>query len=281
VVLDVSASLIGRIVGMAFLSGARPFLTIAMAQVIVMLAVYAQWVSLHPDYAALLSWPVVAAVFALAVIEVIVAHDEDADEIKRLAQLDKVGGVAATAYGTLLMFAIGEPVPESVAGFSGATASLAVGGPTEVASLVEQATGVQHPLWAQGLTVLGAATFTLGVTWIRGRILEWLTDVGLDGLWHLGETGGVPLAVVLVLLAPVVMLVFVVAATLLMAVLAIGARVWQRHADERARVACVHCGHRVRGEASLCPHCRGPLTPQRLLGQRSEAVPARAPVPAA
>ncbi len=274
-----SATLIGRIVGMAFLSGARPFLTIAMAQTIVMLAVYANWVSLHPDYAGLLSWPVVAAVFALAVVELVVAHDEDADEIKRLAQLDKVGAVAATAYGTLLMFAMGEPVPESIAGFSGATSAALAGAPGEVTSIVGHATRDFPPIWVQGLTVATAATFTLGLAWMRGYILDWLADVGLDRLWHLAETGGVPLAVALALFAPVLMLVIVVVATLLMAALAIGARTWQRHADARARVACPHCAHQVRGEASLCPRCRSRLTPTRWLGQEA-AVASVAPVPA-
>jgi hypothetical protein len=275
-VLVVSASLIGRIVGLAFLAGARPFLTIAMAQTAVMLAVYANWVSLHPDYASLLCWPVVAAVFALAVIELLVAHDEDADEIKRLAQLDKIGGVAATAYGTLLMFAIGEPVPESVSGFSGVAAALTTTAPDEMTSLVERATGVSHPLWVQGMAVAGAATFALGLTWVRGRILEWLTDIGLGGLWHIAETGGVPLAVVLVLFAPLFMLLVVVFATLLMAVLAIGARIWQKHADELARVPCAHCGQQVRGEASWCPHCRRQLTPQKWLGQERVVAAPRA-----
>ena len=267
-----SASLIGRIVGVAFLSGARPFMTIAMAQAVVVLAVYANWVSLHPDYAGLLSWPVIAAVFALAVIEIVVAHDEDMDELKRMAQLDKVGAVAATAYGTLLMFAIGQPVPESVSGFSSAAALLTGSTPLEMSRRVEQVVST-HPAWIQGATVLGATVLSLGVTWVRGWILEWLADMGVDGLWHLLETGGVPLAALLVLFAPILMLVLVVIATLLMALLAVGMRAWRKHADSLARVGCAHCGQQVRVEASLCPHCRGQLMPQKWLGQERGAAP--------
>ena len=58
-----TTTFIARIVGLAFLAGARPFLTMALAQAVVMFAVHFGFVALHPDYAVLMSWTAVAIVF--------------------------------------------------------------------------------------------------------------------------------------------------------------------------------------------------------------------------
>ena len=253
-----TGALVARLIGFSFLTGVRPFLTMALAQSVALLAVAFHWVAVDSDYAALLAGPVVAVVFGLALVEALVTYDADLDELRRAVQFDKVSSVVAATYCTLLLFALGEPAPDM----------LPIDAPFAPAIAATLGHSDHMPaLWVQAAAIGGAGAFSLVLSWLRGIVTDWIAHAGLHGGWAVLETGGVPLALLLLVLAPVVLLVLTLVLTFLVAVAAAGGRVWQRRADRRARVPCEACGAHVRGEASVCWRCQAALTPTRRLGE--------------
>ena len=259
--------LVAREVGVALATSGRPLTTVFLTQVGVVAAVRWRWVEFDPSFSILLSWPALGVGLALAVLETLVLFDDDAEEFIAEIYADRFLAFGATLVASLLLIAAGAPPPPGVAAEQLDQAS----------SLATQAALVgDHPLaWKIGAVAL-ALVANQALTWARARILQWLRDTGMAWLWRGLETGGLPIILLLLIFAPVLMLVGVVLISVVLAALAITARVMRSHADKRQRRPCPQCEHLIRKEASLCFQCKAPVEPLVRLGEQCSQVGAEA-----
>lgn len=256
-----TSELIARLAGAAFGSSARPITALLMVQGGIALSVHFDWVRFDAKYAALLDWWALGIVFAAAVIEnVVVLSDDDIEEFLREIYADRAIAFVSTLLCSLLLLGVGASVPPEVMAQSGPEGSRAI-------AAIHTASASNESFMVQALAVGFALALNQGLTWVRGRVLTWLGDLGVSGFYKWVETGGVPAVLLLVALAPVFMLVIIVLLSLLFAVLAAVGYVWRRAADRRQRRPCPHCSHAIRQEAVLCPQCGRAVEPTHWLGQ--------------
>ena len=76
---------------------------------------------------------------------------------------------------------------------------------------------------------------------------------------------GVVGALILLLLAPLLCLIFLIGVLFFGLILGLMIRGVLKARDQMARYACPHCNHQVRQEAILCPSCHNDLQPVKLL----------------
>ena len=197
--------------------------------------------------------------FALAVMELLIEHEADAEELFRSLHLDKVVRTACVLATSRLLTAA--HLPNEMAANGGALASVGDAGEA-VAPL---ANGAQ-PWWFALSVAGGALALNLLLTWVRGRLLERLGDVGMAGLWQKLETGGVVALLVVLALAPVLVLGLFLVLTLLLVAATLLGRAWDEALDRRRRRACPHCATPIRVEALLCRQCRRDVEPEVWIG---------------
>ncbi len=196
---------------------------------------------------------------ALAVVELLIEHEADAEELYRSLHLDQgVRTVCVVATSHLLTAA---NLPHEIAANGAALAGAADAG-AAVGQLGSTATS-----WWVVLSIAGGAlALNFLLTWARSRLLERLGDVGLASLWQKLETGGVVVLLVVLALAPVLVLALFLALTLLLVTATVLARVWERALDRRHSRACPHCATPIRVEAVLCKQCRRDVEPEVWVG---------------
>jgi hypothetical protein len=179
-------------------------------------------------------------------------HQDELEE--RELHLDRILVLVGASFSSLLLTAVGVPVPPELGQQAPVTA---------VAAL-------DHPAWLKLGSVGGAVALAEGQAWLRARIAHWLSDLGLEWIWRNLEAGGVlGLLLVAALLPALVPLLVVLVATLLGAT-ALVVRAVDQARDARRRRPCPQCRHRVREEAVGCPDCGAELEPLRWLGARDE-----------
>ena len=106
------------------------------------------------------------------------------------------------------------------------------------------------------------------LVWARGRIVEWLDELDLKGWWAWLETGGVPVALFMIVLFPTVTLVLLGLVATAMFGFAVARKLVGWTVDKALRSPCPSCDHPVRDEALGCPSCGRALTPRRYLGPK-------------
>ncbi len=260
--------------GPAITSAARPAVTFAAVQLLVAGAVRFDLASLPPAMGWLISIPAIAVALTLAVLETAAHHDGTIADLVQRAGLQHLLGAFGAFSSALLFSAMGLPEEEA--------ARLGDAGPTgDLAAATYLVASAEVPT-ATKVGVLGAALgVNLGLSWVRGAIVQALADVELHALWARLETGGVLVVLALVIVLPWFAFALLVLAALAMALVGLSVRAASYVADRRARVACERCGHRVRAEASRCPSCHGARTPtvwlvaDATVGQRFAALKTR------
>ncbi len=249
----------------AITASARPALTFAATQFIVLGLVRAEQGAVPADLAWLVSAPALVVGVLFAVVEALARSDEDVDGVLRELHLDKVAGSLSVFTTTLLFGSMGlagiEPslsvdVPVQAAAMGGA----ALGFPLVVAAMPSlSAMGT-----ATGVTIVAAIAINTVLVTLRGWMMDALDVLGLSRWWLRLETGGVVAVLVLVPFLPLVVMGLLVVLSALAAFGGVVARGAERHLDRRARRPCPSCGHGARVEAARCPKCRGALTPVAL-----------------
>jgi len=196
---------------------------------------------------------------ALALVELLIEHEADAEEVYRSLHLDK--GLRAVCVVATTHLLTAAHLPYEIAA-DGATVVSAMGTDPTASELVAPA----QPWWVVLSTVGGALAVNLLLTWGRGRWLERVHDVGLASLWQKLETGGVVGLLVGLVLAPVLVLALFLVLTLLLTAATLLIHAWNRAVDRRGRRACPYCEAPIRVEALLCKQCRREVEPAVWLG---------------
>ncbi len=247
----------------AITAAARPGVTFAVIQAGAALMVWNGMVTV-PDG---LSWLVspAAVVFGIvfAGLETLARHDPDFEELLADLHLDKVVGAFGALAAPLLFATMG--LPESDALALGGTAASETA--DAVGATLATVVAADRPPMVTAAAVGGAVGLNAALTWARGEVLEFLHTFELSSVWLRLETGGVVVVLALLPLMPVLMIVLLIVFSVVLGLVAWMVRGTRQHLDQRARVSCVHCGHAVRPEASVCPACGEGLEPVRLLDQ--------------
>lgn len=249
--------------GVAFTASPRPALTFFVVQVVVAFCTRMGWVAMDPGLAWLVSVPCLIVAFVLAGLEIAARHDEEIDELLRDFKIGHVLGAFGTFSACLVFGALGLPEEEALDLVEGSVAR-DMGVAASLAASSEQSDLVRYG------AVGGGVGLNLGVTHLRGRVLEFLSYFDLDKQWHRIETGGVLGVVTLIVWLPVLALGVVVLMTLVLGALAVSVAMAEKWADERGRRDCPGCNTAIRKEASLCFQCGTSVEPEVVLGSTME-----------
>ena len=248
--------------GVAFTSSARPAMTFFAVQCFAAGLVRFELASLPNGFEWLVALPTLGVGLVLTIVEWMAAHDPDVGESLRMIHLDKAVGALGAFASALFFVSIGLPEIE-------ADGLIAAGGGVSdviVAAHSTQESAVSTPVQ---FGVIGAAVaINLGLTWLRGHVLEALAAVDLEAIWQRIETGGIIGLLMLLLLMPFLALGLVVALTLALVVVGLMFKGVDFIIDKQSRTPCSSCGYSVRVEASRCPSCHSALTPQRSSSER-------------
>lgn len=254
---------LARSFGGAITSAARPALTFLVVQLFAAALVRLDYATLPPSFAWLVSIPAIAVAALLAVLELMAQHDEIGSVLRDLHVEPLLGAFGAFSVG-LLFAALGLPEADAQALLPTQAADLARATHSAVAS--DASEGMK-------LAVIGASVaLNLGLSWLRGQVMDWLAQLALDESWARLESGGVLAALVLMVFFPVIALVLLVLIAAALGALGLVIHGAQRLIDRLERAPCPGCGAAVRPEASLCASCRRELEPRVLLGQESPAL---------
>lgn len=247
---------VARTFGGAITSAARPALTFFVVQLFAATLVRMDYATLPPSFAWLVSIPAIAVAALLTGLELLTQHDEVGDLLRELRIEPSLGAFGAFSAG-LLFAALGLPETE-------AQALVPVAG--ELARVTHEVSAAAVDDGTKMAVIGASVAINLGLSWVRGVMMDGLAQFTLSSSWARLESGGVLAALVLLVFFPVVALVLLVGLAVGMGTLGLLIRGTQRALDRLERRACAHCGHRVRPEASRCPSCRGALTPTVFTG---------------
>lgn len=243
-------------------AAARPAVTFAAIQILVAVLVQQGFAAVPAGLEWLISTPAIVVGAVFAALETASRHDPDIAALLRDLHIDHLTGAFGAFSAALLFTSLGLPREEA-----------AVLVPDDSTGELLEATGraivSERPLGLQIGAVGGAVALNAGLVWLRAQFLEFLHDFALGKAWARFETGGVLTILILLPFLPVfaagVMLFFAAG----LGALALAARAARSWADQRARVACEHCGYRLRPEASVCPECKTARSPTVELGQET------------
>ena len=237
-------------------AAARPALTFFSIQLVVFALVTNNYAALPTEFAWLIALPTLAIAGVLAGLETLAKHDADVAAILRDFRVDNVVGAFGAFTVALLFAGLGMPVEEAAA-LSGSTPQ---GGLLEATSL---ALTTEHSSAVHVGAIGGAVGINLGLTWLRGELLEYLDDFELGHWWARLETGGTIGVLLLLPLLPLFVLAFVGIFAVALSAVSLAARAASGYVDARSRKPCGSCGHEVRREASVCPKCGEAREPEQ------------------
>jgi hypothetical protein len=228
------------------LTGARPALTLFLLQ---LYGLFLAKPTLPEGTEWLLNEYVVGVCGALVVVEHFVRTEPDFEEVMKIP--NQVLGVVVAVGGALLLAGLGED-PERWKEVSQRALIWTAGG------------GGEGAMGTLTVSMVLAAGSSLGLGWVRRRLMEALGALSLPSRWWRWiEAGGVTGVVAMVVLLPVLALVLALALALVTG--ATAGLVWwvQRIRDQRSRRDCPNpsCSARPRVEASVCPACKTALRP--------------------
>jgi hypothetical protein len=258
------AQLIARAAGGAFTATSRPALTFFLCQLAIAMASRAGWIKMEPSMLWLVSVPMLVAGLIATVVEILVEHSDEVEEVVRNVHIDKVWRVIGSFFVGLLMISIGvDSAAETVVPALASAEQLG----TTTAGLGDSG----QPVWVKALVVVGSIGLTQGLSWLRGSVLAWLDDLHLKKFWQYVETGGVLGFLIVLALSPMLMVVLAGLVTLVMIVVALAVRGLDKMIDKSRRHACPSCGERIRDEALMCWKCKTEVEPARWLTPDSSA----------
>lgn len=251
-------TVLSRAVVAGGLSGARPALTLLLLQGF---ARFFAGASFPPETLWIIHEYTIVIVAAVALVEHYTRSDPDLEELMEVP--NKVIGVGVSIMLSSIILQLGGEIspPEEAAPSNGEVAAVQV----VMAGFPEGLLGLR------GLTILLAVAASLGMSWVRKRVMLVMADASIsERWWRWLETGAVIGAVAAISLVP--LLAVVLAAALVVVGAAVGGAIWsvQKARDERARTDC-SCGKRVRKEAVYCPSCHAEITPEVRLGQATSS----------
>jgi hypothetical protein len=243
------------------LTGARPALTLFLLQL------YGMFMAkpVMPEGTEwLLNEYVVGVCGALVVVEHFVRTEPDFEELMKIP--NQIIGVVVALSGALLLTGLGDN-PERWKAIGD------LGGPT----FFTAGAGGQGGAGTLTFSMIVAAASSVGVHWLRSRLME-----GLDALavpsrwWRWIEAGGVTGVVAMVVLLPFLALALAIAMFTLSALVAGGVWYLRKSRDQKQRRDCPNpsCDYRPRVEATLCPECEAALTPVEPAGLSDKAAKA-------
>lgn len=241
-------------IGPAVTAAARPAVTFFAIQLVAAGLVYGDIAALPGGFTWLVSVPALIVAGVLAGLETAAKHDPDIAALLRDLKIDNITGAFGALSVALLFASLGLPEEEALR-MTGAVEGGGLLEATSTAVTADRSTPLQ--VGAIG----GALGINVGLTWLRGELLEFVDDFELGKLWARLETGGVVGVLILLPLLPLVMLAFVTVFAVGLVAVSLGARAASDYADSRSRTDCEACGHRIREEASICPECRTERTP--------------------
>ncbi|HCH64615.1 MAG TPA: hypothetical protein DFR83_17545 [Deltaproteobacteria bacterium] len=247
----------------AITATARPAVTFAVVQSIAALLVWNGEATIPDGLAWLVSPAAVLFGLVFAALETLARHDPDFEELLADVHLDKVVGAFGALAAPLLFATMGLPETDALALGTGPAAAAS----DPIGAALATAVAADRPPAVTAAAVGGAIGINAALTWARSEILEFLHTFELSKVWLRLETGGVVVVLALLPLMPVLMVVLVALFSMVLGGVAWTVRETRRVLDQRARVSCGHCGHRVRPEASLCPSCGEAIEPTWILDQ--------------
>ena len=256
-----AVELIARTAGPAVSSSARPALTFAVVDIAAAIGVHFGYVTLPPEARWLASMTMVVVSVVLAVVEVVAHHDREVAAVVRELHVDK----ALTAFGALssaaLLTALGVPT----AAPSGVSAHHA-----DMVEAVRLSAVSDAPAGMRFAAIGAGVGASLGLSWVRGKLLRALDHVHLSSIWARLETGGAVALMLTVVLAPVLAVVFIAVTVVAVLLLSLVVVLIDRARDAAARRPCPSCALPVRREASQCHRCRNAVAPMVHLGVPSQ-----------
>ena len=247
----------------AITAAARPAVTFAVVQSIAALLVWNGQATISEGLAWLVSPAAIFFGIFFAALETLARHDPDFEEVLAGLHLDRVVGAFGALAAPLLFATMGLPEADALTLGSGA----AEAGGDPIGSTIAAAVAAERPPVVTAAAVGGAIGINAALTWARSEVLEFLRDFELSTVWLRLETGGVVVVLALLPLMPVLMVALVALFSIVLGTVAWTVRETRRALDQRSRVPCGHCAHRVRPEASLCPSCGETLQPVWMLDQ--------------
>ena len=237
---------VAEVAGVSGLAASRPALTLLVIQLAFLLREKLAEGPPPPHH--WLASPVAVGVGLLAVIlEIVIEHEDDLEELLRHLHLDKVLRAACVVATTQLLITEGLASPDPLV-------------PTVI------------PTWKQVGIVAGAVGLNLALTMGRGWLLSRLGDLGIKRIWQRLETGGVVVFLGLLLVSPVLVIAILGGLVLCLAAAGLVVRAVDLARDRASRQACPHCQERIRVEATRCKKCHGEVMPARWLADEDGAM---------
>lgn len=238
---------VAQVLGTSIAASARPGLTFFVVQLLAATLVRMELATLPSSLAWTVSIPALALGLVLAVLEHQAQHDSAAADLLRHLRITPLLS-ALGALGTSLLFSsLGLPEEPQASSDLAETSA--------VVTASQQSTGVK-------IAVVGAAlAANVALTWIRGKVMDALSDLNLAGVWARLETGGVVAALFLMMFLPWIACALLLAFAVVVVLVGKAVQAAQTALDARARVSCAQCDYRVRQEARRCPRCRAEREP--------------------
>jgi hypothetical protein len=241
-------------------SSSRPALTFTVIQISIAVMVYLDWVFLPESFLWLIGPPALFIASALTISEYLAQHDENIAELLRELQLDKILSAFGAFSSALLFVSLGLP-EEEASGLIAPSDSMGLTDTTQVLSQSQYSTPVQIT------AVVGSLGLNFTLAHVRSGLYDYLAEIELGQFLQRLETGGVVVALALLVFSPFLALAFFVVLLTIMIVFGLVVRSISRIFDSRSRVACHFCNASVRKEALICFECNAELTPRVWLDQ--------------
>lgn len=254
-----------QMVTAAVASTGRPVLTLFGIQAVVGATARMGFVEIYPYMEPAISFLAIAVMGVFALAEGFVQHQSEFSEALEDTYVQRIGAGASATSATLLLGSVGQPGTMP---------------PGELGEVLDLANGSGAGPVTTFAAIVGALAISLGLGWVRARVLEVVHDADLDGLYHWAETGGVVTVLLILPFLPLLAFGLVVAVSLGLTAVAIVARTGAWALDKQARRPCPHCDAEVRVEATVCPECTQavPLVKSLATGRNVAPTPAAAPV---
>ncbi len=271
-------SLFVWVLGSSVSSTSRPALTFFVVQVAIGIAVTTHMLAINPACAWLISWVAIGVGFGAVLVEYLIQHSEDFEQILRDLKVQHSMSALSSFTMALILMSLGFDGAGSAALEDGMAAN-------ETINAVRLAAEADAPLWLKFVALAVGLGANIFLSFIREKVLEMISDVGAHGLWQKFESGGVVAFMLFVIFAPAIGLILLIVFTVLMGLVAGIGTLVARSRDQKLRRPCTNpdCDYRPRSEALICPRCRATQTPSLWLlpkdmrGQAQPYCPAGGP----
>ena len=249
----------------SILNSARPALTFFTIQLAV---IYMSWmeVAVVPDNFAWLISPVTISVAGfLAILEHFALHEEDVQNMLHEFNVTPLLSAFGAFASALLFSSLGLPVEEAANLIDGESSN-------KITEATQNVMTSHHSAEQKFMIVIASVAGNVILTHYRVKLYLWLDEMSLEKVWLRIETGGVLVALGLLVFAPLLCLVLLFVLLIAGAIFTVAINKAQAVMDARNRYGCPHCGNMIRVEALYCYSCHNDVTPKLALNEESKAV---------